>query len=646
MRATLASSHPMATMSTALPAARPRDQSDESARAWWLAGLVFCLGMLAVHVAAGLNNNGFQDFWRDMYWAMSIAHGERLPLAGPPVYEMAELGPWWFYLLAAPMALGGGVAAASAFAQALAASKYLIAWRLGIRIADARLGFAFAASLAIAGWSLLPMLFPTHTMLTEAAVLLLAWVAWNGWQRFTARNAVLLGLAAAACLHAHPATAGFVLLAGLVLLWRHRSPVAVGWMAVAALIALASLAPPWLDRSGIPPEALKPAADYLGGDVAVGLSSRIPALLRSVAVGGAWWGLLLMTNWSATAVRVAWWLWCAALVFGLAGLVPLWRRDPQLVRLAGWAALLFVFQCVFVAVLRPITPMWMVPGTLPPLALAVALGWYGWIAASPRSWRWRRRLAMAALGMVIALSLAPFAFTLRDLRAARTMAGVNPFLDVIEQGDRYVKVPVPFYPVSRLDRLAQELCGPAVLHGRLAVVAEGSLGVPMRKACGRWPALHYGGVEGAGPHLAGLLPGMAEAIGFAPDRVVAGMALYTHVRAIAPTVGGTPAPLKRLQIAPESGPGPATRQEFRFATRGADVVVLTNRHPGAAPLEILAVEAADAPVTLLAGDGGSFAYACAGCAPGTTVEWRVALRGIGRNLDLVVLEATADEGSP
>lgn len=634
----------MTMLPTVLPA-RSRPERDVAARAWWLAGLAFCLGMLAVHVAAGLNSNGFPDFWRDMYWAASVAHGERLPLAGPPVYGMLELGPWWFCLLAAPMVFGGGVAAASAFAQVLAASKYLIAWRLGIRIADARLGFAFATSLAIAGWSLLPMMFPTHTMLTEAAVLLLAWAAWNGWRRFSARNAVLLGLAATACLHAHPATAGFVLLAGIILLCRHRSPAAIGWLGLAALIALASLAPPWLDRGGLAAEGLKPAADYLGGDVAVDLPARIPALLRSLTLGGAWWGLLLMTNWPAATVRLAWWLWCAALVVGLAGLVLLARRDRRLAWLAGGAAALFVFQCAFVAALRPITPMWMVPAALPLLALAVALGWYGWIAAAPR-WRVRRALAGTAMAAGIALALAPFAFTLREVRAIRVMPGINPFLDVIEQGDHYVKVPVPFYPVSRLDRLASELCGPAVLHGRLAAVAEASLGVPMRQACGRWPALRYGGVAGAGPHLAGLLPTMADAVGVAPARVVAGMALYTDVHAIAPPAGGAGTPLRRLQIAPRSGSGPARRQEFRFTARGGDVMVLTNRQPAAAPMEVVAVEAAGTPATLLAGDGSAFAYACAGCVPGTPVGWRVALTGIGENLDLVVLAApTAGTGA-
>lgn len=623
-------------MPTTPPAARARP--DEPMRAWWLAGLVFCLGMLAVHVAAGFNSNGFQDFWRDMYWAMSIAHGEHLPLAGPPVYGMMELGPWWFYLLAMPLALGGSIAATAAFAQALAATKYLIAWRLGIRIADARLGFAFATSLAIAGWSLLPMMFPTHTLLTETALLLLAWSVWSGWERFSARSAVLLALAAVACLHAHPATAGFVLLAGLILGWRHRSMAAFGWLCVAALIGVASLAPPWLDRSGIAPDALKPATDYLGGDVAVGLAERIPALLRSVTVGGAWWGLLLMTNWSAATARIAWWLWCAILASGVAGLLPLWRRDPRLARLAACAAVLFVGQCVFVTVLRPITPMWMVPGMLPPLALVVALGWYGWIGGPRLRWPWRG-LATGAMIFGIALSLVPFSFTLRDVRVVRVMPGVNPFLDVIEHGDRYVKVPVPFYPLYRLDRLASELCGPAVLHGRLAAVAEASLGVPMRRVCGHWPELRLGGIEGEGGHLAGLLPGMAEAVDVAPARVVAGMALYEDVRAIAPEAGARPAPLQRLQVVPASAPGPAVLQTFRFAARGGDVVVLTNRQPAAAPMEVGAVEAAGTPARLLAGDGGSFAYACADCAADVAVDWHVVLSGIGGNLDLVVLEA-------
>lgn len=601
---------------------------------WWFAGLAFCVLMLGVHVVAGMNSAGVADSWRDMYWASVIAHGERFPLAGPPIHQMLELGPWWFYLLAVPMGLTGSVALTSAFVQTLAAFKYVLAWRLGLRIADARFAFAFAVSLAIAGWSIVPLLFPTHTALVETALLLLAWVAWRCMDEFSPRQALWFGLASAACLHAHPTTLGYVIVLGLLVLWRHRSLASIGWMALAAGVVVLALLPPWLDRGDLAAGALKTMPAWLDGDVAVSPLTRFPALVRSLVVGGAWWGLLLMVPWQAAVARLAWWTLCASLVLVAFGLVRLRRDDRRMFRIALGAGTLFLVEVAFVVLVRPITTMWMVPACLPPLALLIAAGWYGWLRA-PRPAV--RVAAIAALVVYVALSLAPFSIHLRDLRSVRVMQDVNPFMDVIEHSDRYVDVAVPFYPARRIDRLAKALCAPAVLHGRLAGVIEASFATPLRNACGHWPQLRYGGVEGSGVHVAGLLPHMATASGIPPTRVVARMALYEPVRAIAPAAGAVAAPMRRLQVDMDSGSGPATTAVLEFETDGGDAVVLTNRMPNAAPMRVERIEAAGQPAALRGEDGSSFVYRCDACAPDKAARWRIELNGIQANLDVVVL---------
>ncbi len=60
---------------------------------WRVAAFAFCASMIGVHVAAGLNAAGIADFWRDMYWATSIARADAFPLSGPPIYGLFELGP-------------------------------------------------------------------------------------------------------------------------------------------------------------------------------------------------------------------------------------------------------------------------------------------------------------------------------------------------------------------------------------------------------------------------------------------------------------------------------------------------------------------------------------------------------------------------
>ena len=618
---------------------RPHELTERQRRPYWYAaGLAFSLLMLCVHALAGLNSAGVPDSWRDIYWATMIAHGEQFPLTGPPIYRLLELGPWWFYLLAVPIGLFGRVAAASVFVQLLAGTKYLLAWRLGTRLVDARLGLAFACSLAMAGWSTIPLMFPSHTAMVEATLLLLAGATWRCWLRLSFGNAILLGLAAGACLNAHPTTAGYIVVAGIALLVRHRSWPAFGWLTLAAVLVALMLAPPWFDGTRVEG---RPLDAYLGADIAIDVWRRIVALGASAVVGGAWNGFSLMTSWSLTGIRVAWFVYCACVLFAAAGLLLLPRDGARLRSAAGIAAAVFIAQAAFLVVLRPITPMWMLSSLLPPLAVVLGLGWYGWFRADRHAMRVG---AMVMLALFAALSIAPFGLYLRDLRSVRVAPGVNPYQNVIERSDRYAFATVPFLPVRRIDRIAPLLCDEAVLHARLAWMVEQTLGTPVRLACGHWPHLRYGGREGPGPHIAGLFARASLASGIAPDRVVAGMALYERVTAIAPAAGGNPTQLRRDQIHPDRAPDLPLTVVFDFDTSGADVPVLTNRFSTAMPMKVRSVMADGRAARLLLDDGGSMLYRCSGCAADASVHWRFELDGVEGNLDLVVLN-TAPAGA-
>jgi len=591
--------------------------------------------MLCVHAAAGFRSAGVPDFWRDMYWATKIAHGEAFPLTGPPIYGLVELGPWWFYLLALPIGLTGSVAIASAFVQVLAGAKYLLAWRLGTRFADARLGLAFACSLAFAGWSTIPLMFPSHTALVETMLLLLAAATWRCWDRLSIGNALLFGLAAGACVHAHPTTASYVCVAGVALLVRHRSWSATGRLAMAAAVVLLMLAPPWFDMTtGI---AHRSVDAYVGTDIAVGVAHRFPALAESALVGGAWNGFLLMTTWNAEHARMAWFAYCVCVLVALIGLPFAWRRDAALRRGLVAAAALFVLQTALLVVLRPITPMWMLSTLLPPLAIVLAIGWYGWLGADAA---WRRRCAGVVLAIFAALSVIPFALFLRDLRSMRVAPGVNPYDNAIESSDRYVAVAVPQWPAYRVGEIAESLCDAEVLHARLAWTIEQSLAIPARLACGAWPALRYAGRQGAGHHIAGIAEPAAIASGIEPDRVVAGMALYeSRVTPIAPTSGGKPTRLVRDQIHPDHSANAFGPIVVEFDANGADVAVLTNRFPLVMPMKVRAVSADGIAMSALYDDGGSTVYRCMVCAQDASVHWRFELDAIEDDLDLIVLRA-------
>ena len=605
-----------------------------AAPGWYAAGLAFSLLMLLVHAAGGLHSGGVPDSWRDLYWATKIAHGEAFPLVGPPIYGLVELGPWWFYLLALPIRLFGTATAGAVFVQLLAGAKYGLAWRLGTRLVDARFGLACAGALAIAGWSTIPLWFPSHTAVVETTLLLLAFATWRCWRRFSIGNALLFGLAAGACVTAHPTTIGYVVAAGLALLWHEPSSRSIGRLALAASVVVLMMAPPWFDPA--PHGVARSVASYLGTDVAIAPWRRVPALLASAVVGGAWNGFLLMTRWNEPAARIAWLVVCACLAVAAAGLLLLKRERDDLRIAAVAAGAAFILQATLLVLLRPITPMWMLSSLLPPLALLLGVGWYGGFTSERVP---LRALAYGAFAISIALSLAPFALFVRNLHDFRYAEGADAYGNTIELGERFGKTPVPHYAVRRLDRIAPSLCEPAVLHARLAWAVEQSLEVPLRLACGRWPELRFGGREGQGPHVAGLFSRAAIASGIAPDRIVAGMAVYERVAPIAPASGGRRTVLKRDQIHPDRAADVAVPFRIEFDALGADVAVLTNRFSSVLPLKVRSATANGVAARLLHDDGGSMLYGCAGCDRAASVHWRFDLEGVEDDIDLVVLQA-------
>jgi hypothetical protein len=607
-----------------------------STSGWTFAGYALCALMFCLHIAAGLNSAGQPDSWRDAYWATAIAHAEQFPLAGPPIYGLFELGPWWFYLLALPVRLSGSIALMMAFVQALAAAKYFLARHIGAQLAGARFGFVFAAGMSVCGWSLVPLLFPSHTALVETSVLLLALAGWRYLDDASSFSAVLLGLAGVACLHAHPSTLGLVGCAFAMLAWTRRSKVST-WLhlGLAVSIVALSLLPPWLDHDVVAAHTLKPVMSYMGGDIFVRPLQRVPIVAGSIVSGGAWWGPVMMTHWNMTFVEIAWWTFCCCLLIAAWGMVRIGPEASRLRRLGIAALALFTAQVGFIVAIRPITPMWMVSSCLPPLAFAIGVGLNGWLGDTRVA---ARAVGAAAIGVYLLLALALFPAMLRDSRTMRLIAGANPLIDVVETGDRVVDVTLSFYPVSRLDRLSSELCQPAVLHAKLASVVQWSFGSTIRNACGHWPErVRFGGVEGEGTHLAGISPQASIASGIAPTRVVDRMALYEHIAAVAPPSGSFWSRLRRLQIVPDSGPGQPATVGYDFRANGGDVVVVTNRMLASAPMRIDAIRADGRAARQLFDDGGSFIYGCSDCRPDAPVDWHIDLDGVQRNLDVVVL---------
>ncbi|WP_347260201.1 hypothetical protein [Rudaea sp.] len=614
-------------MQTSLARTPTAPASAPHQRGWRAAGLAFCCLMLALHVAAGYNSAGVVDFRRDVYWATAIAYGEHFPWSGPPIYQLVELGPWWYYLLAPVMRLGGSIAIAAASVQALAALKYFLALRLGTRMLDARFGFALAAAVAVTGWAIAPLIFPSHPAVVETALFLLALAAWRCRDALTPGSAVLFGLAAAACVHAHPTTATWVLAAGLALLWRHRSWHALTMLGLAALVVLLSLLPPWLDPQPVVAGMRKAADTYASHDLAVDPLVRFARLLAGLFVNGEWSGLMMMTPWKLPTVRLAWGLYCICLAVALAGVILLPRT------LRRWFAVAIAslaLQCVFLVLVRANMPIWMLVSALPALAFAVALGWYGWLSAAPP---WRRAFGGAALGLQVALSLAAFSVFLRDIHSLRIMPDANPYVDATQRGESYTTVPIAFFPARKVDAFAAIGCAPAILHGRLAALLEAAFAVPLRVACGRWPDLRFRGAAEAGAHVFGIESAAAAKTAIAPEETIAGMAIYHRIHAIGPAAGTRRTELRRMQVVPETLRSEA--QTWTFSARPGDVVSLT----GIGADAIGAAKANGRAAKLVYAVGNQLLYLCDACADAAAVNWEIAIKEPAYNLDIVVIEA-------
>jgi hypothetical protein len=104
--------------------------------------------------------------------------------------------------------------------------------------------------------------------------------------------------------------------------------------------------------------------------------------------------------------------------------------------------------------------------------------------------------------------------------------------------------------------------------------------------------------------------------------------------------GGKPTSLKRGQIHADRAPDVSVAFAHEFDARGADVVALTNRFPGAMPLVVKSATANGEPARLLDDDGGSKLYGCA-CEPSSSVHWRFELEGVADDIDLSVLQGAS-----
>lgn len=508
-----------------------------------LAGLAtpgILAALVALHVALFAFATLVTDSGRDLANAWAIGHGGPYPHYGPALFGRWQLGPAWFWLLAAPLRLAGSIAAASLFVGVLAAAKIPLAYLIGKRMLDARFGLIAALAVALPGWSSVGTLVIAHTSIVETAMLATFWLALAAWQ---ARRA---GMAAASCLmlalalHAHP-TALIAAPAVALALWRAvLAPRRWGWLVAGIALFLLPFLPALLAemRSGWPQAGASLA--YLGEGDAGARLARLPQALWALLTGGAWFAGRFLLPAPAGSL---WWL-AHGLALGLAALgalrLALGHVAPAPGETLSARAWLFIVTAsgaaaiVFIVLLRDATPAWMVYSLAPFGAFALALGWYGLLR--------ERRGAGIALALLTVATLGT-SLALLQQRAALEHTGqiLLPGGNIGHIATPRSRPPAhsPWLSVRQFDALAKDACalpGRLALHGELAAAFDFAQGVATRLHCPPERLPRLGGID-ADRHLAGIAAGLAAELGLDPEPRRFGHVLRVPTQVLAPGRG-------------------------------------------------------------------------------------------------------------
>lgn len=538
-----------------------------------LVSLLYLLALAAYPQAALIVDSG-----RDLAWGVSIARGDAMPLYGPGLNGIWQLGPAWYYLLAGLLGIGGSIGATAWLLGMLAAAKIPLMYRLGFELKGSATGLACAAAISLPGWSSLGALVLSHTMLVETLVLATLLAALLALVRDRIALAIGASLLAALSIHAHPA-AVVALPAAAWMVWRTLwRPGRRAWL----LLAAAAFALPFLPalvveaRSGWP--QLQGTADYFGATDYLARLQRLPRVMLGASLGQ----LQLVQQFlvppgpwgSGASVLMA-----VAFLAAAAGVLRR-LRDDATTRVA--LALGCVAWGLLVA-LREITPAWMTFACAP---LGASLLGIGWQALWPS--RWQQRAAVAVAVLALLLSGLFLAERFRVVQGGLQYLPSAALVDIAVPPHR--DPPVRFWmPAWGHDSVARLLCdgsGDVSLHGDLAAAMNFGQGVAAALHCDLAEQVLLGGE--APRRVVGVPSDLARKLGLEGDATDFGYELLDAKRIVHPP-RGVPMRLHTRYRADEfaalaalhaNGVALAAVVQVDEPCSAADLLLVTNLLPG------------------------------------------------------------------
>ena len=575
-----------------------------------LLALLLILHLLRVPYAAT-----HLDFARDLFVAWRFLHGEEVPLAGPVLAGTIHLGPVWYWLLAALLALARSWFGVVALLGLLSATQVILAWRLGRALYDERAGLLWAALLALPGWSSFEWMLPQHYVLTAPLVLAFLLCAVRYVQQQRLRWLIGMALTFVLALHAHPSSLalawiGLGVLVQAFLLRRFR----IGHWLAAAGVAIVPLLPYLYWSVANDFADFRAGGAYLLDGQSTGTVASALPLLQAVLIGGTRYWLDVLLVWPSAAVTATTALLVLVFVAALYGLL---RRmhQPEPRRLALIALGSVAAVALATALIRHQTTYYMTTPLRIVMLGAVALGLAQ--LRMPMAGLLRGAAVTLALGLNLFCAVTAARFVVDgnwrfDFQALFDVAGAR--------GEPQRLLLLPAYAMRDSGDFLCSGNAPSV-HGAYARHLLYDYAMEMRLGCARGDA-QVGGDEAARTHWLGLARDLARTAALTPPRRIGSLALFPVRRVLSGDAFAVPdRPVYPVHLPRVN---PLQQRRFPVVLQAGEHLAISDMafFVGAAEVEFTA---AAHPIVLRGADAISRVYGCAGCAPGESVAFELLL---------------------
>jgi hypothetical protein len=520
--------------------------------AWHVAVIVL---LMAAQIACGaLASVSSSDTNRDIFLAQQIASGAYFPLTGPDITGVLHLGPLWFYVLALVAWLPNAAFVTAAMA-AISASQFPLAYVLARRVALPGAAIFFVLALAIPSWVIASFAAMTHTLAVVPSLLFGALVA-HGYRRNPdLKHALLLGVACACMMTAHPT---LVVMAGALLIWSAAAASRRLWLphgAIVAAVAALTLAPMVYEqwRDGFADVAT--ATRYVHTDWNPPSVFDALRLLRAIVeFAPRYFNHFWLEFPSGLALGLQT-VYLALLLAAGVGIVLRLVESDRRGLIAALCGLLLV-QSLFVCAIRNVMPPWMVYAHWPLICALLAIGLDRCSRADAG-----RALVMAALAITTAWTLSLYAYLASgplDHTEIKPSPGKHALLDIREYEENELHYRLARVPFRQLYAVGAPLCEPVTLYGHYAYLMDYTFAVAAAVDCGSTRNVEFGGMPHTGRKaILGLHESAWEQLHMTPQQrlgvfgLTAPEAVWHSPVALAPVIPRLTNWPRKLQLATE-----------------------------------------------------------------------------------------------